>query len=222
MELRACIEALRFIGTTGPRLGVTRAVILSDSQYVCEGARNAPYWPAGQAVNHEGRPIENRDLWREFLRALSAVPFRVQLRWVPGKSTQILREVDKLAKQAAKNPLATDYGYAPGAIARRATRGHQAAHAFPAEGQSATIRIYRIQLRKTLGVRQHKIFFDLFSEGDGDYIATYFAYLPAENEIHRNRCYAVTFNHSPTYPLIGTVRALEKCPERTPVDARSA
>ena len=39
MELRACIEALKFIASEGPRLRVSRAVVYTDSQYVCDGER---------------------------------------------------------------------------------------------------------------------------------------------------------------------------------------
>lgn len=218
MELRACIEALKFIRSAGEQFGLTRAIIFTDSQYVCECSRLAPYWPGGQLVNREGRPVANRDLWREFLRTRSHVPFRVEVRWLPGKTTGILRTVDKLAKQAASRPTAIDYGFRPGSIGRRYTPGKVAAKPFPANGQSVTIRIYRIKsLKATGGLRQHIVFFDLFSPSTRDYIATYFAYISAHKDIHRNRCYVVTFNNSRTYPIIETTTALENCPERRTV-----
>jgi ribonuclease HI len=213
MELRACIEALRFIAHRGPELGVPRAVLLTDSQYVVDNAPRAPYWPAGQAVNHEGMPIRNRDLWREFLRVRAQIRFRLTIKWVPGKTTRILRDVDKLAKDAARTAIEPDRGYRPGAIGRRFTPGRRAAKAFPARGQSATFRIYKVEYLKGGGVPQHRVTFDLYSTSEADYIAPYFAFISARHVIHRGHCYEATFNQSRTYPMIETIKEVA-CPER--------
>jgi ribonuclease HI len=213
MELRAAIEALRFISRKGLDLRVGRAVVFTDSTYVYNGARLTPYRRGGQSRNREGRPLDNRDLWRDFVRVRSQLRVWLKIELVAGKSTPILREVDKLAKQAAATPTEVDYGFRLGSIARSLTPGKKAARSFPANGQTATIRIYRVS-PPYKAARQHKIFFDLFSPSEGDYAAKYFAYVLAQKEIHRNHCYVATFNRSPTYPVVDTLLELPKCPER--------
>jgi ribonuclease HI len=214
MELRAVIQALEFIASEGARLRVRSGVIYTDSLYVYEGSTLALYRQGGQAANREGRPLANPDLWKEFLRARFRIPFRVPLKWFPGKSTPLLRQVDKLAKKAATIPTETDYGYRPGTVAHRFTPGRSAATAFPAQGQSATIRIYGIRAYKTQGEWQNRVVFDLYSEADRDYVVTHFAYVRAEETSHRNKCYSVTFNESGTYPRIVMLKELPVCPER--------
>lgn len=167
MELRACIEALKFIASEGPRLRVSRAVVYTDSQYVCDGER-----------------------------------------------TPILRDVDKRAKKAALAPTETDYGYNSGTVARKLTPGKIAATAFPARGQSATIRIYGIRTYKARGVRRNRIVFDVLSETSQDYAVAHFAWVDAQETIHRNKCYDVRFNVSETYPQIVSLKELSVCPER--------
>jgi ribonuclease HI len=141
MELRACIEALKFIARERRTLGVPRAMLLTDSEYVCSTSARAQYWRGGR-TNEAGRPVENSDLWRQFIKARAQAGIRVDVQWIRGKSTKITRDVDRLAKQAAKTPTEDDVGYVPGTVARRKTPGRAAATAFPAAGQAVIIRVY--------------------------------------------------------------------------------
>lgn len=159
MEVRACIEALVYIGHQARALGISRAILITDSIYVYENAKRAPYWREGDRTTDAGRPVENADLWRRFLRerARARAGVRVDLAWIRGKSTPVTREVDRAAKRAAKRPTDSDVGYVPGSVARRKTPGRDAATPFPAGGQAAIIRIYRIQPRKASGSWMNKV-----------------------------------------------------------------
>lgn len=119
MELRACLRALEYIRDIARSLGVSRAIILTDSQYVVEGQSSSRFWRREGWKTRHGRPIENRDLWRKFLSLRASAPVRVDIAWNRGKSSPILVKLDKTAKAAAKNPLKiADSGYRPGKVSR--------------------------------------------------------------------------------------------------------
>jgi len=97
MELRACISAFKYIRENAKSLSVSRAIILTDSQDVIENHKFAPSWRKNGWRNRHNRPVENKELWREVLSLRSKVPVRVDIEWNLGKSTPILKIVDKLA-----------------------------------------------------------------------------------------------------------------------------
>src|SRR5205807_313347 len=104
-------------------LSISRSAVLTDSTYVWNGARSAPYWAADRWLSRGGPPIENPDLWKQLLTARARVRGHCDVKWIKGKSTPILRAVDKLAKQAAKGPVLVDHGYSGGTFARRRSVG---------------------------------------------------------------------------------------------------
>ena len=65
-----------------------------------------------------GRPIENADLWKEFLSTKSRAGVRIDICKVQNKSTPLLKRVDKLAKSAAKSHPRVDRGLVVGKIGR--------------------------------------------------------------------------------------------------------
>jgi hypothetical protein len=78
------------------RLGVRRVIIVSDSMYVNDNHGRAPYWKKDKWKNLSGRPVENHDLWNEFLSLRPKVRASTEIQWVRGKSAPILQEVDQL------------------------------------------------------------------------------------------------------------------------------
>jgi ribonuclease HI len=212
MELRACIEALKYISREKQALGIGRAIIITDSRYVRDNSRRAPYWRDGGRANDAGEPVANSDLWRDFLRSWTTAGVRVEVCWAAGKSTAVSREVDRAAKHAARNPTEHDVGFVPGTVARRRTPGKSAATPFPADAQVELIRIYRIQPRKALGVRLNRVVFDLYSTSSQAYVAVHYAHISVEHEIHRNHCYEVQFNRDKCHPRIESLRDYGPCP----------
>ncbi|MFB3813094.1 MAG: RNase H family protein [Terriglobales bacterium] len=202
MELLAVIKSLGWIRENRPWPGVSRVQVITDSQYVATGAHSVEGWRANKWRKRTDEPIENADLWRMFLSAISKVGIVVNIQWTAGKKSKPLKEIDKAAKAAAeRGGPDVDRGYSRGALARSLIKG--TATRFPAEGQTALIRPYRKNvMRRADG--ENKIRFDLYSEEMQSYTASHFAYAsPAiAFELHRQNGYRVRFNDSRDYPRI--------------------
>jgi ribonuclease HI len=200
MGLLACIHALQWIRTNSPWLGVSRVQVVTDSLYVKDNIPRAPSWRKNDWRNQDDEPRENRDLWKKFLYAYQKVGMLVHFEWTAGKKTQILKNIDRAAKEAAKRGgQGADRGYRPGAVARSLVKG--AAARFPANGQTVIIRPYRKTL---LGKTEEKVRFDVFSEESGTYTESCYAFTSSalSAELHRQHGYRVRFNDLPKYPQI--------------------
>jgi ribonuclease HI len=204
MELRACLEALGFVREHGATLGVQRALIITDSKYIYEGWSHARFWKANGWRNSADRPVENHDLWREFLSVRPKVRIRTEIVLRKGKTTPILKEVDHYAKRAANQPWNVDRGFRQGKVGRSALGRGGASSLFPACGQEATVRVYRsgIVLKG-----EHKIYFELYSETERRLTDKHRAYAAPDVafDLHRGHWYRVRFNDNPRYPTIEAV-----------------
>lgn len=100
MEMQGAINALYFINNHKPE-GVTRTVILSDSQYVIKGITEWIHgWKAKGWVNSSKKPVVNKDLW-ELLDFLNRT-LEPEWQWVRGHDGHPLNEAaDALANAAA-------------------------------------------------------------------------------------------------------------------------
>jgi ribonuclease HI len=203
MELIACIRAIEYIREDMPE-GVQRVIIVTDSQYVSSNHVYASAWRRNGWKNSAGRPVENKDLWKELLSLRSSSRVRVDVVWQKGKSSVIAKAVDRAAKEAARNPHTDDTGLRLGKVGRSKGGSRTASEFFPAQGQEAVIRIYRSQL---IGKSHHKMSFDLYSEEKRTFVGKFRAYadVVAASELHRGHCYRVQFNDNPKHPVIGAV-----------------
>ncbi len=206
-ELLAVIKTVQQVRSLAKRERIGSFTIWTDSQYVYENRFRPAYWRNSGWVNRDGRIIENQDLWKKLLSLQSwgGLPFGIQ--WNKGKTTDVLKQVDKLAKSAAKSPLSgRDYGYRPGRVAQSKGEDKGAPSLFPAANQNEIIRIYGYELKKAKKKKEYKIKFDLFSEEEKRLATKYFAYLAIvdseERMFHRHHFYSVTFNDNPRHPLI--------------------
>ena len=212
MELRACIEAIKYIiEKTGQfsLWNITRSIIITDSSYVNDHQDTALFWKKNGWKNSSGRPIENSDLWKELLSLKMKNKFNTEIVWKLGKSNQIVKDVDKIAKRAAKKSLrVVDSGYKQERVSRTKTKGQGASTLFPANNQRSVIRIYRYSL---IGKTDYKIFFDLFSKEKNDFVGKYHAYIDKnqKSKIHRHQLCEVSFNSNVSYPIIETIKLLE-------------
>jgi len=186
------------------RSGVSRVIVITDSLYLHDCLRRAPYWKKQKWLSLDGRPIENSDLWDEIvsLRPKLRIPHAIQ--WSKGKTSPILKEVDRRAKDAAKSPTEVDWGFRGGKVARSKAKIKRASTLFPAHGQEVVINIYRKRLP---GKTEDKIYFDLFSEEQKEFSAKYHAFTTAEiaMDLHRGNCYRVRFNNDAKHPVIETI-----------------
>ena len=202
MELAACIAAMEWIMQVGVR--ATRVQIYSDSRYVIENIPRAPYWQQNKWRNSEGRPVDHPDLWKEFLSIrvkLGRAGVRVDFGWVKGKSSDLLKLVDRSAKEAARLGTAVDRGYVSGKIGRAKNKGGSSTM-FPAAGQVVVIRVYGSRLvGKT---KENRITFEIYDEGTNQCGAKHFAYAQPEvgSQLHRQRFFRVQMNSNPKYSQI--------------------
>jgi len=215
MELRACLRAFEYIRESARMLGISRAIIFTDSQYVHENHKYAPLWRKNGWRNRFDGPVENNDLWKEFLSLRSKTTVRTDIQWNAGKSTDVLKRVDKVAKRAAKSPLKDiDIGYRPGKVSRHRTAEAGAATLFPANNQELIIRVYAHHLA---GKEDCRVSFSVLSEEENRFVRKHRAYVKGEDikEIHRHHCYRVRFNDSPQYPIFEIIEVLENRPGST-------
>jgi ribonuclease HI len=200
MELLACIRALDWIRGNSPWSGVSRVQIITDSRYVDDNRSRAQMWRRNGWRNQHGEPVENSDLWKEFLSVSQKVGMTVHFEWTAGKKTPILKQIDKAAKNAAKRDgTDVDRGYRPGIVARSMVSG--AATRFAAHGQMAIIRPYR---KSVMRQGDDKVRFDVFSEEKGTYTESCYAYVTTAlaAELHRQHGYRVRLDDNAKCPHI--------------------
>jgi ribonuclease HI len=204
MELLACIKVLEWVRKNKPWPSVDRVQLIIDSQYVSENLSRAGYWQRDSWRNLHGEAKQNADLWKQLHSARSKAGIRVDFIWQRGKSSPILKDVDKLAKAAATKAMEVDHGFRGGKVSRSNVKG--SAKIFPAAGQSTVIRPYR---KNSPIKEENQIRFDLFSMETKQFDASYYAY--ASNEItaqlHRQHSYQVRFNNNPRNPRIEEIIA---------------
>jgi len=202
MELMALIQALEYVRDKCIGLGLQRVQIITDSKYLYDNYRRADGWRQKKWKNAAGRPMENYDLWKEFLSLWSKQKLRVDIIWRKGKKTPVLRQVDKAAKHAASEAWEVDRGFRAGKVGRSKAGRGTASTLFPARGQEAVIRVYRSGL---VGRAGYKIMFEQYAEDKGTFGDKFTAFAATPElaaELHRGHCYRVKFNQEPRNPQI--------------------
>jgi ribonuclease HI len=221
MELKACLFAHQWIVSQGCAIGVERVLIVTDSLYVFENYKRSVAWSQDGWRTSYGRPVENKDLWKELLCIRRKLRVRVDVMWMKGKTSEILRAVDRSAKNAAQTPSRPDRGFRTGKIGRPKNDVKQAARLFPARGQEAIIRVY-----SSVGVRrrENKVKFQLYSEEKKDFFEKFVAYASMEiaGVLHRHHAYRVQMNSVPQYPQIEEILTELKVSDLVPRGAGAA
>jgi ribonuclease HI len=153
MELQACVMALEDCLSRRPSIDVSafRSIeIYTDSMYVRDGYRQALYvWSKNGWYLRTGAPVQNAELWKKLVRLTQKMyrekRLRVSINWVKGhKSSQYNKEVDKLAKQSAKN--AQKQQIAISDVRRKITKKKTDIGSVVPQGQRLTIRIIEDKL----------------------------------------------------------------------------
>jgi ribonuclease HI len=202
MELMACVEALRWICGSAPWSGVTRALIVTDSQYITQNLIRARGWKKMGWRNVHGEWKFNSDLWDKLLK-LQAKTVRVRIRvdfvWQKGKKTGLGKQVDFAAKAAAKRGgLNVDTGYKPGSVCRSTVSGGTAER-FPASGQVLVVRPYA---KKVMHKRDNRISFNVLDEVTQTYAGKFYAFADPtlSVELHKGNGHRVRLNSNPSFP----------------------
>lgn len=200
MELLAVIEALNFIEKNKIEWGKEsgRIRIITDSLYVHDHQNKPNEWRANDWKNVHGVPIINKDLWIKFLSRQTKN--HVEICWAKGKQTEILKDIDNLAKGAVLDSIKRiDSGYIDGRVAKSLSPGKSSAP-FPVAGQEEIIRIYRYKLNGKF----YRVDFDLFNLEENIFEAKFYAYATSEQKgdgyVSRNQLYKVIFNKDTSFP----------------------
>lgn len=206
MELRACIKGLEYMRAESKNFHECMKILSTDSIYVYENYSRAIHWKKNEWMNSHGRPMENPDLWNEFLSKWQKT--KAEIRWKKGKSDEMTIAVDKLAKKGAKNPIKVDFGYIQGRVTpKKGTE--KTAKLFSAQNQTLFIRIYRHAYKKAGNLQ--KVYFNLYSELENNYYGNYFSYISYEEKMHSWKCYEAFFNDNSNFPMIEKYN-LKDCP----------
>ncbi|KKS05144.1 MAG: Ribonuclease HI [Candidatus Nomurabacteria bacterium GW2011_GWA2_41_25] len=210
MELIACITAIQWLRTNGSSQKITRAIIITDSDYVYSNYKNAQYWKEDGWKNQDGKPYENKDIWDTFLKERYKIRTPNEIKWEKGKTRPILLRVDALAKQGAKNPIKTDYGYQPGKFTATRSASKKAATMFIPNNEELIIRVFAKKIYGKNQNEMYKITFDVYDEIQGIYTKKFFAYQGKECiTLKRNNCYRAKMNGNLKLPLILEAEAVE-------------
>lgn len=143
MELMAVILALKDLFGRRPPVDLGRfnkIVIYTDSRYVHKNLPIARSRWAGQNWRRASGPlVVNATQWRELLRLIRTGRLPVRIEWVPGKSSEHTKAVDKLAKASAEKPFSRPITHAT--VRRKLTEGSVEPGSVPMEGQLLDVRI---------------------------------------------------------------------------------
>jgi ribonuclease HI len=176
MELMACTEALRWVCQNGPWSGVTRVLIVTDSQYITQNVSRAQAWKRNGWRNAHGEWKFNSDLWNKLLKLqvkVSKLRIRPDFIWQKGKKTELGKKVDRAAKAAAqRGGMEVDTGYRPGSVSRSMVKGGSAER-FVAAGQLLVVRPYA---KKVMHKHDNRISFNIFDVATGTYAGKFYAF----------------------------------------------
>ena len=144
MELRAVVEALKLAVSKRSPVDldtVDKVVIWTDSKYVSDHFNVAAYqWAQNRWNRPSGAPVMNAPLWREITRLRRRIGKPIITKWIPGKSSERTKAVDRLAKQAAKSGPKGKPGKVK-SVRRKWTEETVDPGSVPLEGQEIEIRI---------------------------------------------------------------------------------
>ena len=111
MELEAVVTALEMAPKMDCYGEVQQVVICTDSQYIVSHHLSAlTHWRNNKWCNRDGKPVDNIDLWRKFVRAYEKIRKRVLIEKVKGHGKGKEKDphnvkADKLAKESRESAL---------------------------------------------------------------------------------------------------------------------
>lgn len=107
MELKAVIEGLKELKNQNIPIKYYSIEVRTDSKYVVDNKNRAIYyWSKQKWLNQYGKPIENASLWKELIKVLKSINYKVDIVWIKGHlKDSDNKAVDQLAKKSAKSIL---------------------------------------------------------------------------------------------------------------------
>lgn len=203
MELMGVIKALEYIRVNARSLKASRAIIITDSEYVCGNQNRPQYWRKDGWTGTNGVEVENKDLWAKYLTARTNVSVPTEIRWEAGKTTDILKKIDKAAKRAAGGGIKKDdLGFVSGKIGKTKNKKGSSTQ-YDGLGKES-IHVYRYSQKKTRSGILYRISFETRDLFTGEYANKFFAYAMQDifEKIHRHGLYRVEIIQKDGLPVI--------------------
>lgn len=156
MELLACITALKKSIKLDTNIRYDYIIIFTDSQYVISNYKNAIYnWPKNKWYKSDGNPVLNADLWKELVKWIKNVKYRVEFEKVKAHSKdQESKVVDKLAKASARSAYKKSLKVVN--VRRKKSKKSLIIGSVIMNGQRLTIRIITSQFLRIQKINKYK------------------------------------------------------------------
>ncbi|MEA3193243.1 MAG: ribonuclease, partial [Betaproteobacteria bacterium] len=200
MELQACVDALEFAPKLECFRKVAKLVIRSDSQYVVRGHKALPTWQRLGWRNIDGRPIDNPDVWKDFLRALKKVRKSVVIEWVKGHGKGKDKDphnyaADGLAKSSRNNVIGREFR---SSVRRKIAPGKTLRGSVKVFGQ--TFVIYVVEVQRMRVQKTWKYRYQVASTDSSDCNAIDWIY--SNEQMRDGHFYEVRVNDNMKYPQV--------------------
>lgn len=214
MELEACVTAFKMAPKMECYASINSVVIRTDSQYIVEYHYSAlTHWRTNKWCNRYGKPVDNTDLWREFVRAYEKIKKSILIEKVKGHGKGLQKDphnytADKLAKKSRENPISrTAYR----SSVRRKTSPHKTeTGSIGMDGQQLQIRVIENER-----LRRHKLWKYRCEVISSD--SRYFQkvdWLYSSEYMRDGHSYEVLLNGDPKNPtIVEKIRELESAGE---------
>jgi len=216
MELRAAIKSIEYTRAISKKERIGSVTIRSDSKYFYNGYKSVPYWSKNKWIGASQQILKNIDLWKRILSLRTWNSFQIIIEWNKGKTTEENKNVDKLAKCAAKTPTTKkDFGYSKWKVTRSKVLSKNSPSLFPALGQKEKAHIYAYCHEISKEREEYEIKFDLYSPIERSYVEKHVAFVDAKKtkEFHLGHYYIFVFNNDQKHPLILKMRELKNSPK---------
>lgn len=200
MELQACVDALELSPNQECFGKVNRLVIRTDSQYVVRGTRSLGTWHRLGWRNTDGRPVDNADLWKEYLRAQKKIRMSVLVEWIKGHGKGKDKDphnytADALAKESRNAVLDREYR---SSVRRKLAPGRTRRGSVKLFGQ--TFVIYVIEVQRMRIQKTWKYRYQVASKNSLDRDAIDWIY--SSEQMRDGHCYEVRVNDNMRYPQV--------------------
>jgi ribonuclease HI len=202
MELQACIDALTLAPQQECFHAVSKVVIRTDSRYVARNCLNAlGSWRKDGWKNFHGRPLDNADLWKSFVREHGKIRKRVLIEWVKGHGKGKAGDpynirADKLAKESARSPLSQTVFHS--SVRRKLGSAHTRTGSVRLLGQ--TMVVYIVEAQRMRVQRTWKYRYQVASQGSPDHLAIDWIY--SQEHMRDGHYYEVLVNDDMDHPQV--------------------
>jgi ribonuclease HI len=211
MELKACIDALKRAPEMSCFDGVSKVVLRTDSRYVTGNYRNAiGRWRMSGWRTLAGKPIDNADLWKEFVKVYGKVRKRVEIEWVKAHGRGHAKDphndrADKLAKESANSPLAEREFRS--SVRRKFAPGVTKAGSVRLLGQALVIYIVEVMRQRVQKTWKYR--YQVASQDSPDLHAVDWAH--SDEQMRDGHFYEVQMNDDMRHPqILGVLREVPR------------